>query len=365
MIKRLLLAIFCILCLANLSAQNKQDNYQIVVKDANNQWVSTNNARVLIAFVQNPSQKTPVYTEIHSNQTIQNGLLTLSIGKGVAVVGKVSDIDINAPLYLRCLIDVNGGTNYTIEGNDTILSLKNIIDKFEIDTTDNNPNGCTVMEIRKNETGKRRFITAVRDHEGNTYAIVEVGGKCWLRENMRCASSRTTQQPFLQNTIKYSESEKYAFHYNNDPEYSKTYGLLYNWPAANDICPAGWRLPTQTDWVALLSAAGATEANAKNGWTGDGANRLCYGDQWKRSSEMDAAGNNALLERNSTNFSLLPGGELTTDFNSVTRYANLWTSTQCSKMNAFYVYVAYNSPGFNIGNYGMHNAYSVRCVRNE
>lgn len=365
MIKRLLLAIFCILCLANLSAQNKQDNYQIVVKDANNQWVSTNNARVLIAFVQNPSQKTPVYTEIHSNQTIQNGLLTLSIGKGVAVVGKVSDIDINAPLYLRYLIDVNGGTNYKIQGNDTILALKNLIDKYQIDTSSNNASGCVVAEIRKNEIGKRHLITTVRDHEGNLYGVIQVGGKCWLRENMRCTTLRSNQQDILQTKTAYSESKGYAYHYNNDPEYSKVYGLLYNWTAATDICPAGWHLPSQTDWIALLHGAGAIEANANNNWTGKGVSRLCTGDQWKASTNKDAAGNASMTDRNSTNFSLLPGGELTSNFNSVTKYANLWTSTQCNKFNAFYVYVAYNEPGINIGNYGKHNAYSVRCVRNE
>lgn len=363
--KRLLLAVFCILCFAQLSAQDRQENYQIVVKDADNHWVSTENARVLIAFVQKSSSQTPIYTEVHSKVKIQNGLLSLAIGKGTPVFGRISDIDINNPLYLKYLIDVNGGTHYAIEGNDTILSYKNLIDKFEVDTTDNNARGCTVVEIRKNETGKRRFVTAVRDHEGNVYNVVEVGGKCWLRENMRCTSSRSTQQNYLQKTITYSETKPYAYHYNNDPEYSKTYGLLYNWPAANDICPAGWHLPSQTEWASLLFAAGATEANANNGWTGNGANRLCAANLWKHSAANDAPGNTVLEDQNATNFSLLPGGELTIDYNSVVRYANLWTSTQCSKMNAFYVYVAYNSPGFNIGNYGKHNGYSVRCVRND
>lgn len=363
--RKTLFILLCLFTIAFLHAQKNSGNYQIIVKDANNHWVSSTQARVLIAFVQNPKQRTPVYTEVHDNMHIQNGLLTLSVGKGTPVFGSIKNIDINSPLYLKYLIDVNGGTNYKIEGNDTILALKNLIDKYQIDTSSNNASGCVVAEIRKNEIGKRHLITTVRDHEGNLYGVIQVGGQCWLRENMRCTTLRNTQQDILQTKMAYSESQAYAYHYNNDPEYSKTYGLLYNWTAASNICPAGWHLPSQTDWVALIHGAGAVEANANNDWTGTGVSRLCTGDQWKTSTNQDAAGNVSMADRNSTNFSLLPGGELTSNFNSVTRYANLWTSTQCNKFNAFYVYVAYNEPGINIGNYGKHNGYSVRCVRNE
>ena len=39
-----------------------------------------------------------------------------------------------------------------------------------------------------NEKGDGR-IDSVYDHEGNAYAVVQIGDQCWLKENMRCTSS--------------------------------------------------------------------------------------------------------------------------------------------------------------------------------
>ncbi|MGV8829877.1 MAG: FISUMP domain-containing protein [Breznakibacter sp.] len=30
-----------------------------------------------------------------------------------------------------------------------------------------------------------------------------------------------------------------------------TYGVLYNWTAACNVCPPGWHLPTETEWTTL------------------------------------------------------------------------------------------------------------------
>jgi uncharacterized protein (TIGR02145 family) len=36
--------------------------------------------------------------------------------------------------------------------------------------------------------------------------------------------------------------------YANKPENCKKYGMLYNWNAAIEVCPAGWHLPTNAEW---------------------------------------------------------------------------------------------------------------------
>jgi uncharacterized protein (TIGR02145 family) len=55
----------------------------------------------------------------------------------------------------------------------------------------------------------------------------------------------------------------------------KTYGVLYNWPAAKAACPPGWHLPTDAEWTALenyLIANGynydgtTTEIKSQNRW---------------------------------------------------------------------------------------------------
>ena len=42
-------------------------------------------------------------------------------------------------------------------------------------------NSCAVSSIRSNETGSDGTITAVRDHENNSYAVVQIGSQCWLK----------------------------------------------------------------------------------------------------------------------------------------------------------------------------------------
>jgi uncharacterized protein (TIGR02145 family) len=53
------------------------------------------------------------------------------------------------------------------------------------------------------------------------------------------------------------------------------YGRLYGWDAAMKACPAGWRLPTNNDWNALINFAGGEKAagkklKSKAGWNNNG-----------------------------------------------------------------------------------------------
>ena len=40
--------------------------------------------------------------------------------------------------------------------------------------------------------------------------------------------------------------------FDNDPKNGKKYGRLYNWEAANEACPPGWRLPSNLEWFELV-----------------------------------------------------------------------------------------------------------------
>jgi len=44
--------------------------------------------------------------------------------------------------------------------------------------------------------------------------------------------------------------------YNDSDSYCKKYGRLYDWNTANKACPAGWHLPSRSEWDALVNAAG-------------------------------------------------------------------------------------------------------------
>ncbi|MCL2282405.1 MAG: hypothetical protein FWC26_03715 [Fibromonadales bacterium] len=66
-------------------------------------------------------------------------------------------------------------------------------------------------------------------------SLVQVGSQIWFAEN-------TNAEPRKGNKWCYSN-----FRQNCD-----TYGGLYDWEAANNVCPSGYRLPSKKDFDALL-----------------------------------------------------------------------------------------------------------------
>jgi hypothetical protein len=71
---------------------------------------------------------------------------------------------------------------------------------------------------------------------------------------------------------------------NYEAEGSKcgTYGRLYNWEAANRVCPPGWHLPSKKEWDVLIMEVGdlstaGTKLKAKNGWSNGGNGTDDYG----------------------------------------------------------------------------------------
>ena len=114
------------------------------------------------------------------------------------------------------------------------------------------------------------FITSlafstVTDIDGNVYETVLIGDQLWMAENLKVTHYRNGDEiPTGHNQEEWNAlvidqyngkgTGAYTF-YNNDTSYFNIYGNLYNWYAAmdeRDICPEGWRIPSQTDWNGLI-----------------------------------------------------------------------------------------------------------------
>jgi len=96
-------------------------------------------------------------------------------------------------------------------------------------------------------------------HGGQTYNTVQIGNQCWLKENLNIGTMISTVTDQTNNMI----IEKYC--YNNDPAKCDTFGGLYRWDeamqyltntGAQGICPAGFHIPTVTDWAILCDTLG-------------------------------------------------------------------------------------------------------------
>ncbi len=108
------------------------------------------------------------------------------------------------------------------------------------------------------------FTTSVSDADGNIYTTVIIGTQMWMAENLK-TTTYNDLTPITYHTGFQSTSPEYAW-YNNDISYKTPYGALYNWYAVNTtrLCPAGWHVPSDEDFVTLVTfAGGPTVAGGK------------------------------------------------------------------------------------------------------
>ena len=137
-------------------------------------------------------------------------------------------------------------------------------------------------------------ITDLRDSK--RYRTVRIGTQNWMAENLNFA-------------------EDGSLCYDNKESNCDTYGRLYNWETARTACPSGWKLPTGSEWDALISYAGNNDAGkqlkAKASNWGDGYGRDNYG------------------------FAALPGGLYTNEFAGINTTGYWWTATERNATSAY------------------------------
>jgi uncharacterized protein (TIGR02145 family) len=82
------------------------------------------------------------------------------------------------------------------------------------------------------------------DPVGNIYPTIFINDQTWLAANYNFAPPSGSVP------------------YGNVTGNQKQYGLLYTFPAAQSATPAGWRIPTQSDWQNLIDSLGKDAFNA-------------------------------------------------------------------------------------------------------
>ena len=103
--------------------------------------------------------------------------------------------------------------------------------------------------------------------EGKTYLVATIGGLEWMVRNLDVKLFRNgdsiPQMKSAEEWFQASREEKPAMcHYWFDPSFASYCGDLYNWYAVNDprdLAPAGWRIPSDEDWIRLELAIGMND----------------------------------------------------------------------------------------------------------
>jgi uncharacterized protein (TIGR02145 family) len=173
--------------------------------------------------------------------------------------------------------------------------------------------------------GQNKF-TDKRD--GTVYHTITIGGVTWMAEN-----------------LKY-KAKSGAFFFDNDSNNIPDYGVLYEWKTAVNVCPAGWHLPSGTEFQTLV-------------------NHFEQNENWGR------------IASDPSSFGIQLGGmqDYEGTFSEMDESGYYWTSTEYDKTNAeYFSYLLINDkPVIDISRkedisdiHGTEksNKYSIRCIKN-
>ena len=98
--------------------------YQSVIRNSSNALVANIAVSIKISVLQGSSTGNEAYVETQTATTNANGLVSLQIGAGTAILGTFAAIDwANGPYFIKTEIDPTGGSNYTITGTQQMASV--------------------------------------------------------------------------------------------------------------------------------------------------------------------------------------------------------------------------------------------------
>ncbi|MGF1635639.1 MAG: fibrobacter succinogenes major paralogous domain-containing protein [Cyclobacteriaceae bacterium] len=234
------------------------------------------------------------------------------------------------------------------------------------------------------------------DIEGNVYATVVIGAQEWMKENLRATRYNDgTPIPGNLSNVEWSTTSEGAYAVysyglieglNSPAEVSDAYGNLYNWYAVVDergLCPNGWRVPDNEDWIELWQYAVSNYLEINNNNIGnylksclqEGSlhDRECNTSEHPRWQSSDTHYGNDYF-----GLSLLPGGERIANgaFFAIGNFGFWWTSTSSPNIdtNAYFATTNINfgglsinvfeNPDPNIPGYKT-RGYAVRCLKNR
>jgi uncharacterized protein (TIGR02145 family) len=107
--------------------------------------------------------------------------------------------------------------------------------------------------------------TLIDVRDGQKYKIVKIGDQIWMAENLRYIPHVS---PYMEQggIWVYGYKGKNVEEAKNTENYKK-YGCLYDWKTAtnteNNICPAGWHLPSRDEIIMLMINTGLEKSKAK------------------------------------------------------------------------------------------------------
>ena len=122
------------------------------------------------------------------------------------------------------------------------------------------------------------------NYHGYDYATVQIGEQCWFAENLRTAlyANGDPIPSDIQDSLLWATGGAQTY-FLEDSVYLEERGRMYNGHAVLDargLCPAGWHVPSDGDFIQLEGATGMNEVD----WESTAGDRGCsleIGKTWK------------------------------------------------------------------------------------
>ena len=249
-------------------------------------------------------------------------------------------------------------------------------DTFRVEVTECDTAGGNVSAVIDEKSCPA--APTVTDIDGNTYNTVQIGGQCWMRENLRTTryADGTSISAGESATSSYTP---YYYNYSISNVPLEKRGLLYNWAAVmhgqtssttnpsgvQGICPDGWHVPSNAEWLELEKHVGSQSQYRCDNNSSYIAKALADTIGWETNdNDVCSVGNN-LNNNNTSGFSALPGGHSNYATSEISgNVAYFWTATECG-LNAYYH--SFSSYGKEVYSHisAKDHGYSIRCLSDE
>ncbi|HEX5152597.1 MAG TPA: fibrobacter succinogenes major paralogous domain-containing protein [Parafilimonas sp.] len=184
---------------------------------------------------------------------------------------------------------------------------------------------------------------------------VIIGAQVWMKNNLNVSRYRNGDKiPQVKDSVKWATLTTGAWcWYNNDSATGAVYGKLYNWYAIHDprgLAPAGWHIPSSSEWLAASTFLGTNAHNAGGKMKETGT------DHWL-DPNVEAT--------NSSGFTALPGGYRSTigQFCYINFLGLWWTSTEAGSKYAWCRRLHSYGGFIDSMSYEKQRGFSVRCVK--
>ena len=182
--------------------------------------------------------------------------------------------------------------------NYRIFDESNYKDKMKICTTLNS-------ELVKSSPQVKKPSSKIEDSDGNKYSTITAGGQVWMDEDLK--------------TTRYRNGSEISGITDNVTGSGKRY-TWYAVTNSNNLCPAGWHIPSINEWRMLIKSLGSSDVAARK------------------------------LE----NF-----------FNTGGKPSQWWSSTEQDTLQAQSIYLNNENIGIMFANQAKKSGLSVRCLRDH